>query len=347
MTRSAPRSPSHRSVPIRGRIVKSAYDARSRPSSSGVRWLTQSVRVGSSAATTSVTSRLHLAEVGAVAERQVDRDALEPGRAGPLAQHLRRRPRARGRCRPWRCMLVSSSSTNRASGWRSSSAATSSTRLTVWMTAVGERVVDLERGAERPPRGEHEQVAVEAGRDLGQLGVGADREGVDAAATSPAFAGQPAEAEAVAVALGDRHQAGGRLGDAAQVAAPAVAVDGQGQAHAASPHVEVEGRVERLAQRQVPLAGVLDRLAAGADLELDQADVGVVGVEGVGDAAQVVDLGAGGERVADHRPLDRVGAADVALLGGRGAVGVPGVGADPDRDRWRRPGRPRGGRTRG
>ena len=44
-------------------------------------------------------------------------------------------------------------------------------------------------------------------------------------------------------------------------------------------------------ERQVPLADVLHRLAAGADLELHQSDVRVGFVEGVGDAAQVVDLG--------------------------------------------------------
>ena len=146
------------------------------------------------------------------------------------------------------------------------------------------------------------------------------------------LAGQPAEREAVAVALRDRDQARGGVGDRAQVAAPAVAVDGEGETHRAPPHVQVERRVERPVERQVPLADVLDGLAAGADLELDQPDVRVVGVEGVGDAAQVVDVGAGGDRVADHRPLDGVGAADLALLGGGGAVGVPRVGADPDRD---------------
>src|SRR5689334_21698092 len=96
--------------------------------------------------------------------------------------------------------------------------------------------------------------------------------------------------------------------------------------------VELESLVQQGIQRQVPLPGVLDRLAAGADLELDQADVRVVGVEGVGDAAEVVDLGALGQGVLDHRPLDAVGAAHLALLRGGGAVGVPGVGADPDRD---------------
>ena len=63
--------------------------------------------------------------------------------------------------------------------------------------------------------------------------------------------------------------------------------------------------------------------------------MGVVGVEGLGDAAQVVDVGPGVEGVAHHRPLDGVGAADLALLGGRRAVGVPGVRADADPDRGR------------
>ena len=99
--------------------------------------------------------------------------------------------------------------------------------------------------------------------------------------------------------------------------------------------VELERLVDGAVDRQVPLAGVLDGLPAGADLELDQPDVGVVGVEGLGDAAQVVDVGAGVEGVAHHRPLDGVGAADLALLGGRRAVGVPGVRADADPDRGR------------
>src|SRR6478735_11786676 len=84
--------------------------------------------------------------------------------------------------------------------------------------------------------------------------------------------------------------------------------------------VELERLVDGAVERQVPLAGVLDGLAAGADLELDEPHVGVVRVEGLGDAAQVVDVSAGGEGVPHHRPLHGVGAADLALLRGRRAV---------------------------
>src|SRR5689334_3972971 len=62
--------------------------------------------------------------------------------------------------------------------------------------------------------------------------------------------------------------------------------------------VELEGSVDRPVQREVPLAGVLDSLTTGADLELDQTEVGVVGRQRLGDPAQVVDGRAGGERVA-------------------------------------------------
>src|SRR3954447_20813462 len=97
-------------------------------------------------------------------------------------------------------------------------------------------------------------------------------------------------------------------------------------------HVQREGPVDQRVHREVPLSGVLDRLASGAHLELDQADVRVVRVQGVGDAPQVVDLRPGLQRVPDHRPLHRVGAADLALVGGGRAVGVPRVRADPDPD---------------
>ncbi|CAB4734230.1 unannotated protein [freshwater metagenome] len=106
--------------------------------------------------------------------------------------------------------------------------------------AVVQRRIDLERGTEGPPRGQHQQTSVEALRDLRQLVVGAHGEHVGHRRPGPdlrvlvqplRLAGQPREPEAVAVALGDRHQTrvGGR--DPEQVAAPAIAVDGQGQAH--------------------------------------------------------------------------------------------------------------------
>src|SRR5207237_834547 len=44
-------------------------------------------------------------------------------------------------------------------------------------------------------------------------------------------------------------------------------------------HVDVEGLVEQRVEGEVPLAQVLHGLAPGADLELDQAQVRVVGLE--------------------------------------------------------------------
>ena len=86
----------------------------------------------------------------------------------------------------------------------------------------------------RPPRREDDDVAVEPGGDVLDLGVRADREGVAAQAETGQprrTPGQPADAEAVAVALGDRDQAGVRLGHPAEVVTPALAVDVQHQAH--------------------------------------------------------------------------------------------------------------------
>ena len=65
----------------------------------------------------------------------------------------------------------------------------------------------------------------------------------------------------------------------------------------------------------VPLAEVLDGLAARAELELDQPEEVVVGVEGVADPAQVVDARATLAGVADHRPLDGVAGTHVAPVG--------------------------------
>ena len=243
-------------------------------------------------------------------------------------------PRSSRALSPWRSMLVTSSSTKRAPGWCSWRSRTSCIRETVCTHPALEVGGHLERRAERPPRRHHQQVSGEPAGHLGQLGVRADGQGV--AAEPGGLAGQPTEPEAVPVALRDRHEPGLGLGDRAQVRAPAVPVDREGEAHRArAVHGELEAAVEQRSQGEVPLAGVLDRLAAGADLELDQAGVRVVGVEGVGDAPQVVDARPRRQGVAHHRPLDGVRAADVALLGGRGAVGVPRVGADADRDRRR------------
>lgn len=84
-------------------------------------------------------------------------------------------------------------------------------------------------GEKRSPGFEHEDVAVEALLDLGNLGVRADGDGVDAQPLGPAC--QAADAEAVAVALGDRHQTGMVDNDPAQMVAPAGSVDVQGDRH--------------------------------------------------------------------------------------------------------------------
>ncbi len=100
--------------------------------------------------------------------------------------------------------------------------------------APGEGGIDVEGGTERAPRGEHQQVSGEAGGDLGQLLVGAHGEGVapQSLVREPLHpAGEPAESEAVPVALRHRHQPGRRAGDLAQVGPPALAVDVEGQAH--------------------------------------------------------------------------------------------------------------------
>ena len=75
-------------------------------------------------------------------------------------------------------------------------------------------------------------------RDVRELVVRPDRERVPAEplVVQPlGLAGQAAQREAVAVALGDRDQARVGLGDLAQVAAPALAVDGEDEAHPRPP----------------------------------------------------------------------------------------------------------------
>src|SRR4051812_11407176 len=84
--------------------------------------------------------------------------------------------------------------------------------------------------------------------------------------------------------------------------------------------VQLESLEQHLVQRQVPLTQVLGRPPAGAELELDQPEVRVVLGQRVGDATQVVHGRSRGGGVAHHRPLDRVRATHLALLGRRGAV---------------------------
>ena len=222
-------------MPTRGRMSKSACVVRSRPSSSSVRCETQIVvrrpvlpASASPAPTTSSTSRCTSARCEPLASGRCRATPASPRRGAPEPSTAAAALRSRA-VRPWRSMLVTSSTTNRAPGrrsWRSPH-----------VLEPGDRVHDpavqvvghLERRPERPPRGQHQQVSGEPGGHLGQLGVGADGEGV--AAQPVRLAGQPAEPEPVAVALRDRHQSGLGGGDRTQVGAPAVAVDREGEAH--------------------------------------------------------------------------------------------------------------------
>ena len=203
---SAPRSPSHSSVPIRGRNSTSGCRAAQLGELGGGQVADEAAAWPATAA----EPALDLGDV-AVAQRQVQREPLDAD-----AARRRRRARASSRAKPCRCIEVSASSTTRVRARRAPSASRSSS------SADG---VDQPRGVEhvgveeRPPRLEHEHVAAEALRDLGHLGVGADGEHVDAEPLGSA--GQPTDREAVAVALGDRHEAGVGVGDRAQMVAPA------------------------------------------------------------------------------------------------------------------------------
>ena len=141
---------------------------------------------------------------------------------------------------------------------------------------VDDPLVEHDVGQERPPRRQHHDVAGEGVERAGHLGVRADRDRADA--QRGRLGGQQVAAESVAVALDDRDDARGRP-RARGVRAPALGVDVQLEGHPSPLHILGEAKVERAVEREVPLAEVLDRLAAGADLELDQADVRVVGVE--------------------------------------------------------------------
>ena len=56
------------------------------------------------------------------------------------------------------------------------------------------------------------------------------------------------------------------------------------------------------------------------------------GVEGVGDAAEVVHRASCRVRIADHPPLECIRRTDIAIGGRRSPVGVPGVIADGDHE---------------
>ena len=151
-----------------------------------------------------------LGEVGAGGQRQVEGDALEA--RPPRVEQLWRRRGAPRAVMPWRRMQVSRSSTI-------AGRAGSRVEQDHEVARAGSRCGSTRPGGRSPagtpagrtPRRQHQQVAVEALGDLGQLVVGADREGVDAEPLG--LAGQAAEAEAVAVALRDRHQPGVGVGD--------------------------------------------------------------------------------------------------------------------------------------
>ena len=118
VTLSASRSPSQRSVPMRGRIVKSGVRAsQRRRARRRSRWLTQIVvGAGSPAADHVGHQPLDLGEVGARAQRQVEGHPLEPRRCGARGRAGAGLAQLAGADMPWRSIVVSRSSTNRALG---------------------------------------------------------------------------------------------------------------------------------------------------------------------------------------------------------------------------------------
>ena len=236
-------------MPIRGRKVKSGYAVRSAASSAALRWLTQ-IGVERQLGGDHVGHQpVHLGEVGAVGQRQVQRDPLDPGlRVG--AHDLGRRPQLAGAsCRGAACWWCARA----RSGHRADDASRSvrsSTRLTVWMTRPAIAGSTSMRRAERTPRGEHEQAAVVPAGDLRAAPRRCRPRGCrrpETLVVQPLrLAGEPAEGEAVAVALGDRDQPGLGRRDRAQVVAPAVTVDGEGEAHR-RPLSSCRGRTRRRA----------------------------------------------------------------------------------------------------
>ncbi len=94
---------------------------------------------------------------------------------------------------------------------------------------VDDPVVIGDAGEEGPPRAEHHDVAAERCQRAGDFVVRAD--GEHRAAERGGLGGQQVTAQAVAVALDDRHQSGCALREPAQVASPARGVDVQVEAH--------------------------------------------------------------------------------------------------------------------
>src|SRR4051794_3441635 len=85
-------------------------------------------------------------------------------------------------------------------------------------------------------------------------------------------------------------------------------------------HVVGEGAMEHLADREVPLTHVLDRVTACADLELNQTEEVVVRVKRVGDATHVVDRRSARMSVLNHLPLNSVTGSEFSSFVRRRAV---------------------------
>src|SRR5215211_9134485 len=65
-------------------------------------------------------------------------------------------------------------------------------------------------------------------------------------------------------------------------------------------HVEVESLVQQRIEGKVPFTEVLHRLTSGADLELDEAEVRITGLQPLGNSTQIVDRRTRLECVDDH-----------------------------------------------
>src|SRR5215207_6604175 len=68
-------------------------------------------------------------------------------------------------------------------------------------------------------------------------------------------------------------------------------------------HVKIEGLVQQRIEGKVPFTEIFHRLASGTDLELDEAQMWIIGFQPLGYPAEVVDRRARLQRVGDHLPL--------------------------------------------